>query len=111
MKIYIDKECNASKYIDLYKDVTPEALRDAADKLEECNVKSFKFKNTSSYYNSKRCTEKRLETDAEMNARIKKESGKKIRKFKILEKKRKEVIEQAKKLGLVLTSESCINER
>lgn len=109
MKIYIDKECNASKYIDLYKDVTPEALRDAADKLEKFDVKSFKFKNNTGYgYNSKRCTEKRLETDTEMNTRIKKESAKKIAEFKRLEKKRKEIIEQGKKLGLVLTEESSV---
>lgn len=108
MKIYIDKECNASKYIDLYKDVTPEVLRDAADKLEECDVKSFKFKISTGYYGTKRCVEKRLETDAEMNARIKKENAKKIAEFKKLKKKKEEIIEQGKKLGLVLTEESNI---
>ena len=110
MKIYISKNCPSAKYLDIYKDITPEILRASADKLESSDAQSFKFKVNRYGYggDTKVCEEKVLETDKEMNARIKKENGKKIAAFKKLEAERKDLIVKAKKLGLVLIKESGV---
>jgi hypothetical protein len=99
--------CSVNKYLTLTKDITSEMLRAAADKMDSNDIKSFKFP----YYYGTTCMEFRPETVAEENARIKKEQEAKIAEFKRIEKKKKDLITQAKKLGLILTEERCINEQ
>lgn len=104
MKKYIERVCLVNKHLNISKDITSDMLRTAADKMDASNVQSFRFP----YYSS--CLEKRPETPAEAEARLKKEQNKKIAEYKRIEKKKKDLITQAKKLGLVLQEERCINE-
>jgi hypothetical protein len=103
---YKEKPCGSNKHLNLSSDITPEILRTLADKMESNNVISFRFP----YYYGTSCIEKRPETPAEERARINKEQEKKIAEFKRIEKKKKDLITQAKKLGLVLQEERCMNE-
>lgn len=104
MKKYTDRACAFTKYLTLNKDITSDILRTVADRMDDNDIQSFKFP----YYTS--CTEKRPETKAEEANRLRREQQKKIAEFKKIEKKKKDLITQAKKLGLVLTEERCINE-
>lgn len=103
---YKEVSCTQTKYLNLSKDITADLLRIVADKMDDSNVKSFKFKIPSYYISS--CIEKRPETQKEIDCRIKKEQEKKIAEFKKIEKKKKDLITEAKKLGLILTEESNI---
>lgn len=105
-KEYKNRPCAVNKYLSLHKDITSDMLRIAADKMDDNDIKSITFPH---YYGSS-CMERRPETKTEQEARLKKEQEKKIAEFKKIEKKKKDLITQAKKLGLILTEESCINE-
>lgn len=74
--------------------------------MDDNDIKSFKFP----HYYCTSCMESRPETKAEQEARLKQEQEKKIAEFKRIEKKKKDLIIQAKKLGLILQEERCINE-
>lgn len=73
--------------------------------MDEGDVKFFHYKNTYLGYSCK-CVESRPETQAEADARFKKEQAKKIAQYKKIEKEKKELIAKAEKLGLTLVESS-----
>lgn len=100
---YIEKECSKTKYLDITKKFTPEILRALADRMDEDDIKSFQYKNMYMYLSySVKCVESRPETQAEVDARFKKEQAKKIAQYKKIEKEKKDLIAKAEKLGLTL---------
>lgn len=96
----VDAECSKNKYLDLTKKITSADLRATADKMDDQNVKFFKYTNFYAYGIT--CIENRPETREEIDARTKKEQAKKLAAYKKIEKEKKALIAKAEKLGLTL---------
>lgn len=97
----VDTQCPKNKYLDLTKKITSADLRAVADKMDDQNVKYFKYTNLYLSYNAE-CVENRPETQEEIDARTKKEQAKKLAQYKKIEKEKKALIAKAEKLGLTL---------
>ena len=97
----VDAECSKTKYLDLAKKITSADLRAVADKMDDQNIKFFRFTNFYFGYNTE-CIENRPETQEEIDTRAKKEQAKKITQYKKIEKEKKALIAKAEKLGLTL---------
>jgi hypothetical protein len=94
-----EKSCPPHKYFNINKPITVLILKSAIEKMEDGKVEYFKI---GGYNYSSTCSEKRPETQAEIDMRIKKEQEKKIAQYKKIEKEKKALIARAEKLGLTL---------
>lgn len=97
----VDRKCPKTKFLDLTKKITSADLRAVADKMDDQNIKFFRYTNFYFSYNTE-CVENRPETQEEIDARFKKEQAKKIAAYKKIEKEKKALIAKAEKLGLTL---------
>ena len=103
---YKEVLCPFNKHLNIKTKISSKILREIADKMDEDDIKWFKFDGYT--YNYK-CFECRKETEAEHEKRLKKEEAQKVAKAKKLEKENNDLMVKAKSLGLTLV-ESNIYE-
>lgn len=102
-KKIIDCPCYYTKYLNLESGITSKMLREVADDLDQNKINKIYFDFDAGYNNVDiNCFETRLETDKELNKRIKIQKEEEDKRLKFEEKQKLALIEQAKKLGLIL---------